>query len=162
MYIIICVRGSQRTATRWTQPSLVPCPTRRLNDSQGCCQELEAVAESCVETTAAVTAADSALKADLISHPHRTKSLSHSVVYDSLWPYGTVAHQAPLSMGFSRQEFWSGLPCPPPGDLPNLGIKAVSLMSPVLADRFFTTSAIWEAYRKRIGGQFWKNVSTLR
>ena len=36
---------------------------------------------------------------------------------------GTVAHQAPLSMGFSRQEYWSGLSCPPPGDLPNPGIK---------------------------------------
>ena len=35
----------------------------------------------------------------------------------------TIAHQAPLSMGFSRQEYWSGLPCPPPGDLPNPGIK---------------------------------------
>ena len=39
----------------------------------------------------------------------------------------TIAHQAPLSMGFSRQEYWSGLPCPPPGDLPNPGIKPVSL-----------------------------------
>ena len=41
----------------------------------------------------------------------------------------TVAHQAPLSMGFSRQEYWSGLPCPPPGDLPNPGIEPKSLMS---------------------------------
>ena len=45
-----------------------------------------------------------------------------------------------LSMGFSRQESWSGLPCPPPGDLPNPGIKPVPLMSPALADGFFTTS----------------------
>ena len=52
---------------------------------------------------------------------------------------------APLSMGFSRQEYWSGLPFPPPGDLPNPGIKPISLMSPALAVRFFTTSAIWEA-----------------
>ena len=44
------------------------------------------------------------------------------------------------SMGFSRQESWSGMPCPPPGDLPNPGIKPVSLMSPALADGFFTTS----------------------
>ena len=51
----------------------------------------------------------------------------------------TIAHQAPLSMGFSRQECWSGLPCPPPGDLPNPGIKAMSLRSPGLAGRFFTT-----------------------
>ena len=56
-----------------------------------------------------------------------------------------VALQAPLSMGFSRQECWSGLLCPPPRDLPDLGIKPVSLMSPVLAGRFFTTSASCEA-----------------
>ena len=47
-------------------------------------------------------------------------------------------------MGFSRQEYWSGLPCPPLGDLPYLGIKLSSLMSPELAGRFFTTSATWE------------------
>ena len=46
--------------------------------------------------------------------------------------------QAPLSMGFSRQESWTGLPCPPPGDLPNPGIKPSSLVSPALAGRFFT------------------------
>ena len=44
-----------------------------------------------------------------------------------------------LSMGFSRQEYWSGLPCPPPGDLPDPVIKPASLMSPALAGRFFTT-----------------------
>ena len=49
---------------------------------------------------------------------------SHIQLFATLW---TVAHQAPLSMGFSRQEYWSGLPCPPPGDLLNPGIKAVSL-----------------------------------
>ena len=42
----------------------------------------------------------------------------------------TSAHQAPLSMGFFRQKYWSGLPCPPPGDLPNTGIEPASLMSP--------------------------------
>ena len=57
----------------------------------------------------------------------------------------TVARQAPLSMGFSRQEYWSGLPCPPPGDLPDPGIEPVSLMSPALAVGFFTTSTTWEA-----------------
>ena len=57
----------------------------------------------------------------------------------------TAAHQAPLSMGFSRQENWSGLPCPPPGDLPNPGVKPASLTSPALAGGFFTTSASWEA-----------------
>ena len=63
---------------------------------------------------------------------------------DSLPPYWTLAHQDPLSMGFFRQECCSGLPCPPPGDLPNQGIKPTSLMSPALAGRFFTTSATWE------------------
>ena len=55
-----------------------------------------------------------------------------------------VTYQAPLSLGFSRQECWSGLPCPPPGDLPNAGTELVSLMSPALAGRFFATSATWE------------------
>ena len=53
----------------------------------------------------------------------------------------TVARQAPLSMGFSRQEYWSGQPFPSPGDLPDPGIKATSLVSPALAGRLFTTSA---------------------
>ena len=57
----------------------------------------------------------------------------------------TVAHQAPLPMGFSRQEYWSGLPCPLPGDLPDPGIKPMSLMFPALAGGFFTTSTTWEA-----------------
>ena len=60
----------------------------------------------------------------------------------------TVAHQAPLSMGFSRQEYWSELPFPPPGDLPDPGIKTVSLTSPALAGRFFTTTTTWEAHKE--------------
>ena len=63
-------------------------------------------------------------------------------LFTTLW---TVAHQAPLSMGFCRQEEWSGLPCPPPGDLPDPGIELMSLKSPALAGRFFSTSATWEA-----------------
>ena len=51
----------------------------------------------------------------------------------------TVALQAPLSMGFPRQEDWSGLPFPPPGDLPDPGIETTSLVSPALADGFFTS-----------------------
>ena len=62
---------------------------------------------------------------------------SHVWLFATLW---TVAHQAPLSMGFSRQEYWSGLSCPPPGDLPDSGIKPKPLMSPALASRFFTTN----------------------
>ena len=91
----------------------------------------------------------------------RTKHLKHTLVHLELrscacsvisimsnsvmlW---TVAHQAPLSMGFSRQEYWSGLPCPPSGDLPDSGIKLASLMSltsPVLAGELFTIPATWE------------------
>ena len=57
----------------------------------------------------------------------------------------TVAHQAPLSLGFSRQEYWSGLPFPPPGDLPDPGIELMVFMSSALAGRFFITSATLEA-----------------
>ena len=55
-------------------------------------------------------------------------------LFVTLW---TVAHQAPLSRGFSRQEYWSGLLFPTPGDLPNPGIKLVCPMFPTLAGRFF-------------------------
>ena len=67
---------------------------------------------------------------------------SHVRLFVTLW---TVAYQAPLSMGFSRQECWSGLPRPPPGDLPDLRLEPASLTSPALAAGFFTTSATWEA-----------------
>ena len=62
----------------------------------------------------------------------------------------TVASQAPLSMGFSRQEYWSGLPRPPPGDPPNPGIKPTSLTPPALTGVFLTTSATWEAHSNYI------------
>ena len=58
----------------------------------------------------------------------------------------TVAHQAPLSMGFSRQEYWRGLPWLPPEDLLDPGNELTSLMSPALAGRFFTTCTTWEAH----------------
>ena len=63
---------------------------------------------------------------------------SCSVVSDSATQC-TAAHQAPLSMGFSRQEYWSGLPYPPPGDLPDPRIEPTSPVS-YIAGRFFTTS----------------------
>ena len=53
--------------------------------------------------------------------------------------------QGPLFMGFSGQEYWSGLPCPSPGDLPNPGIKYASVMFPAFTGGFFTTSFTWEA-----------------
>ena len=69
----------------------------------------------------------------------------HPVVSDSLQPYEPIACQAPVSMGFSRQEYWSGLPCLPPVDLPDPGITRASLQSPALTGVFFTTSSTWEA-----------------
>ena len=57
----------------------------------------------------------------------------------------TVAHQGPLSKGFPRQEYWSGLLCSPPGDCPNPGIGPISLASPAMAGGFFTPSVTWEA-----------------
>ena len=57
----------------------------------------------------------------------------------------TVAHQASLSMEFSRQEYWNGLPLPAPGDLPDPRIESESPPSPELAGEFFTTSTTWEA-----------------
>ena len=56
----------------------------------------------------------------------------------------TVSPLAPLSMEFSKQEYWSGLPVPTPGDLPNPGVEPTSLVSPALAGGFFTTCTTWE------------------
>ena len=64
------------------------------------------------------------------------QSLSYVWLFATPW---TVAHQIPLSMGFSRQEYWSELPFPPPRDLPEPGIKPVSLATPALEGGFFTT-----------------------
>ena len=66
-------------------------------------------------------------------------------LFVTLW---AVAPQAPLSVEFSRQEHWSGLPFPPPVDLPNPEIKPMSLMSPALAGRFFTSSTTWKAHNE--------------
>ena len=67
---------------------------------------------------------------------------SHVLFFVTLW---TVARQAPLSMGFSTQEYWSGLPFPPQGDLPDPGIEPSSLTSPALASGFINTRAPQEA-----------------
>ena len=74
---------------------------------------------------------------------------------ETLW---AVAHQASLFMGFSRQDYWSGLPCPPPGDLPDPGTEPASLMSPALAGGLFTTSATREA--PALYASMHKHVST--
>ena len=77
-----------------------------------------------------------------------------SVVSNTLWPWA-VACQAPLTMGFSRQKYGSGLPCSPPGGThPIPGIKPMSLVSPVLTGGFFTDSASWEAHWFSVRGQF--------
>ena len=68
--------------------------------------------------------------------------VSHVQLFATLW---TVARQAPQSMGFSRQEYWSGLPFPTPGDLPGPRIEPMPFISPVLAGRLFTASGTWEA-----------------
>ena len=91
---------------------------------------------------------------------------SHVALGATLW---TVVHQALLSMGFSGQEYWSGLPCPPPRDLPDPGIKSTSLKSLVLAGRFFTTSTTSEAQLREPKGDgkmpetcnIWKPLSLL-
>ena len=67
------------------------------------------------------------------------RTLSPSVVSDSFATLWTVAHQAPLSMEFARQEYWSGVPSPTSGTLPDPGIEPMSLASPSLADGFFAT-----------------------
>ena len=68
-------------------------------------------------------------------------SFSHVCLFVTRW---IIACQAPLSIGFSRQEYGSGLPCPSPGNLPNPGIELMSLMSLALASSIFTTSTTWD------------------
>ena len=68
--------------------------------------------------------------------------LGHVQLFVTLW---TEARQAPLYVGFARQEYWNGLPFPPPRDLPDPSIEPAS---PVLAAWFLTTSALWEAPSK--------------
>ena len=77
----------------------------------------------------------------LLSHFSRVR------LFATLW---TVALHVLLSLGFFRQEHWSGLPCPPPGDLPNPGIEPASHYVPCIAGGFFTTSATWEAQSHRV------------
>ena len=81
--------------------------------------------------------------------------LSHVQLFLTPW---TLAHQAPLSMGFSRQECWSRLPFPSPEDLPDPGIEPASLVSPALASRFCTTSTTWEALCRETGWLLPKNT----
>ena len=75
-----------------------------------------------------------------LPHVYNAQSLSRLRLFAAP---RTAAHQAFLSVGSSSLEYWSGLPLPTPGDLHDPGIKPTSLVSPVLAGRFFTTSATW-------------------
>ena len=72
------------------------------------------------------------------AHSADTCLLSHVRLFAAMWE---AARQAPLSMGFSRQKYWSVLPCPLPGDLPDPGMEPSSVMSSALAGGFLTTSA---------------------
>ena len=88
------------------------------------------------------------LLAGSLSYCWHTMKVVHAYVVSLVWLFvipWTIVCQTPLSMGFSRQEYWSRLPFPPPGDLINPGIKPMSLVSPALADGFFTTNGDWEA-----------------
>ena len=73
-----------------------------------------------------------------IRHACLLSRFSHARLFATLWTI-EIACQAPLSMGFSRQKQWSGLPCPPPGHLPGPGIEPASPAAPRIAGRFFTT-----------------------
>ena len=76
----------------------------------------------------------------------------------SLQPLDCIACQAPPSVGFSRQECWSGLPLPSPGDLPDPGIEPTSLTSPALAGGFFTSSAAWDP----LSTQSWHQIPQVK
>ena len=89
---------------------------------------LEAIVFYCIST-------DGILRASVCVCVH-VQSPDRVLLFTTPW---TVACQAPLSLEFSRQEYWSGLPFPTPGDLPNPGIEHASLVSPALAGGFFTT-----------------------
>ena len=82
--------------------------------------------------------------------------LSHDRLFATPW---TTASQASLPMGFSRQEYWRGLPFPTPGDLPNPGIKLETLASPALAGGFFTTVLLGRA---SLLAQTVKNLPTMQ
>ena len=78
-----------------------------------------------------------------VSHVCVLSLFQSCLLFATLW---AVAWKTPLTVGFSRQEYWNGLPCSSPRDLPNPGIEPVSLATPALAGGFFATSANWEAY----------------
>ena len=96
-----------------------------MGGSPWCYKESDIAAQLCIVA--------SNLHLVVLSHFSRVQ------LFAVLW---TMACQAPLSMGFSRQEDQNEFPSPPPGDLPNSGIEPTFLMSPTLANGFYTTSSI--------------------
>ena len=102
-----------------------------LNSFQGCWRPAAATAHDLILVEVDVCACMLSL-------------VSHVQLFVTQW---TAAYHVHLFMGFSRQEYWSGLPCPLPGDLPDPGIEPASLMSPALTGEFFTTSTTWETQR---------------
>ena len=89
----------------------------------------------------------------LTIHPNcAAQSLSHAQLFVTPW---TAARQAPLSMGLSRQEYWSGLLCPTPVDLPNPGIKPSSPASPALEAGFLSTEPPGKPIHANKGGLRW-------
>ena len=88
----------------------------------------------------------------LYKYCHAAKLLSSVWLFATPW---TAARQAPLSMGFSRQEYWNGLLCPSRASIPDSGIRPISLVSPALAGRFFTTSTAWESSKKGMLPPHW-------
>ena len=85
--------------------------------------------------------------------------------FSRLWLFQTpwtFALQDPPSIGFSKQEYWNGLPSPPSGDLPDPRVKPISLMSPYLTGRFFTTSATWKNVSLKLKLAYAQSLPTLR
>ena len=114
----------------WEKTHMSGCQIHTLNNLS-----------NCILSCSIIICLNCFFRVHLCCYVHVPSHFSHVRLFATLW---TVALQAPLSMGFSRQEYWSGLPCPPPGDLPDPGIEPTSFMSPALAGRFFTTHATWE------------------
>ena len=105
---------------------------------------------TCICMTEFLRCSPEAILTLLISYACMLSHFSHDQLFVTLW---TVARQAPLPLGFSRQDYWSGLPSPPPGGLPCPGVKLMSLTSPVLVDGFSTASATQEAWVERSPGE---------
>ena len=132
------------------QPTRLPCPwdSPGKNTGVGChfllrCMKVKSESEVAQLCPTPSDSMDCSLPGSSVHGIFQARvlewgAIAFSPVSLSVTPWA-VACRAPLPIGFSRQEYWSGLLCPPPRDLPDTGIKLESLMSPALASRFFTT-----------------------